>query len=118
MTNALPLVNMAKIAEKMPGWISKILLPEIRTAVKEEVSNQLKAVDAKLASLDAKIEERTKSLEKELVSLRNEMNARLDSIEEKLSLLGRLSQIEAKVERLERQVGIQGSGISRRQSAT
>ncbi|MEM0171607.1 MAG: hypothetical protein QXV57_03500 [Thermoproteota archaeon] len=124
--------NWLKIAEKAPGWVSRILLPEIRSIVKEGVSEQMKIVgakiasldakiaslDIKIASLDAKIEKRTKALEKEIsslrneldvkiTSLRNEMNARFDSIEKRLPLIERLVQIEARIERLERQVGIQ-----------
>jgi hypothetical protein len=51
-----------KIAEKVPSWISRILLPEIRVIVKEEISNQLKPLEAKISALDEKIDERTRAL--------------------------------------------------------
>ncbi|MEM1574236.1 MAG: hypothetical protein QXY96_07165, partial [Candidatus Methanomethylicaceae archaeon] len=61
---------MTKITEKVPRWVSRILLPEIRKIVKEEISEQMKIVDAriaaldsKIAALDSKIEERTKTLD-------------------------------------------------------
>jgi prophage antirepressor-like protein len=117
-----------KIAEKIPTWISKILLPEIRNIVKEEISNQLKPIEAKISALDSKIEERTKSLdskieektkaldmkieertkalEKEIISLRNEMNARFDSIEKRLPLIERIALMEARIEKIEKQIGI------------
>jgi len=37
-----------KTVEKVPSWISRILLPEIRAIVKEEISSQLKSLDAKI----------------------------------------------------------------------
>jgi peptidoglycan hydrolase CwlO-like protein len=124
-----------KVVEKVPSWISRILLPEIRTIVKEEVSNQLKPIEAKISALDekidertksleakilaldskieektkaldSKIEERTKALEKEIIALRNEMNARFDSIEKRLPLIERLVLLEARMEKLEKHVGI------------
>jgi len=117
-----------KIAEKVPSWISRILLPEIRVIVKEEISNQLKPLEAKISALDekidertraldmkieektkaldAKIEERTKALEKEVMSLRNEMNARFDSIEKMLPLIERIALLEARMEKIEKHVGI------------
>jgi peptidoglycan hydrolase CwlO-like protein len=135
-----------KIAEKVPSWISRILLPEIRAIVKEEISNQLKPIDAKISALDskveertkaldakieektksleakisaldskveektkaldAKVEERTKALEVEISSLRNEMVARFDSIEKRLPLIERMALMEARIEKLEKHVGI------------
>jgi len=139
-----------KIAEKVPSWISRVLLPEIRVIVKEEISSQLKPIDAKIEertrsldakieektksleakitaldakidertraldmkieektkALDAKIEERTKALEKEVMSLRNEMNARFDSIEKRLPLIERIALLEARMEKIEKHVGI------------
>jgi len=106
-----------KIAEKIPTWISRFLLPEIRNIVKEEISNQLKPIEAKISALDSKIEERTKALdmkieertkalEKEIISLRNEMNARFDSIEKRLPLIERLALLEARMEKIERHIGI------------
>jgi len=113
-----------KIAEKIPTWISRILLPEIRNIVKEEISNQLKPIEAKISALDEKIEERTKSLEAkisaldmkieertkaleaEISALRNEMNARFDSIEKRLPLIERIALLEARMEKIERHIGI------------
>ncbi|MEM2842818.1 MAG: hypothetical protein QXZ53_02970 [Candidatus Bathyarchaeia archaeon] len=95
-----------KIAEKVPTWISRILLPEIRAIVKEEVSNQIKIIDERTKALDLKIEERTKALEREILSLRSEMNARFDSIEKRLPLIEKIALIEARIERLEKQAGI------------
>ncbi|MBS7655808.1 hypothetical protein KEJ50_04835 [Candidatus Bathyarchaeota archaeon] len=94
-----------KIAEKVPTWISRILLPEIRAIVKEEVSNQIKIIDERTKALDLKIEERTKALEREILSLRSEMNARFDSIEKRLPLIEKIALIEARIERLEKQAG-------------
>jgi len=117
-----------KVAEKVPSWISRILLPEIRAIVKEEISSQLKPIDAKISALDSKVEERTNSLESkisaldskveertkaldmkievEISSLRNEMVARFDSIEKRLPFIERMALMEARIEKLEKHVGI------------
>ena len=106
-----------KVAEKVPSWISRILLPEIRAIVKEEISSQLKPIEAKISALDSKVEERTKALdmkieerskalEKEIMSLRSEMNARFDSIEKRLPLIERIALLEARMEKLEKHVGV------------
>ena len=103
--------------KKIPTWISRFLLPEIRNIVKEEISNQLKPIETKISALDMKIdertkaldmkiEERTKALEKEIISLRNEMNARFDSIEKRLPLIERIALLEARIEKIERHIGI------------
>jgi len=99
-----------KVAEKVPSWISRILLPEIRAIVKEEISSQLKPIEAKISALDSKVEERTKALdakiEVEISSLRNEMVARFDSIEKRLPFIERMALMEARIEKLEKHVGI------------
>jgi len=105
------------LLKKIPTWISRFLLPEIRNIVKEEISNQLKPIETKISALDMKIdertkaldmkiEERTKALEKEIISLRNEMNARFDSIEKRLPLIERIALLEARIEKIERHIGI------------
>jgi chromosome segregation ATPase len=106
-----------KVAEKVPTWISRIQLPEIRTIVKEEISNQLKPIEARISALDekvdertkaldSKIEDRTKALDAKISSLRNEMNARFDSIEKRLPLIERLVLLEARIEKIEKHIGI------------
>jgi len=106
-----------KAIGNVPSWISRILLPEIRTIVKEEISSQISTLDAKISaldskleekskSLDSKFEERTKALDAKISSLRNEMIARFDSIEKRLPLIERMALIEARIEKIEKHVGI------------
>ena len=64
---------LKSVATKFPSWISKILLLEIESMVKEEISSKVKVLDARISALDSKLEERTKTLESEISSLRNEM---------------------------------------------
>jgi hypothetical protein len=40
------------------------------------------------------------------MALRNEMNARFDSIEKRLPLIERIALIEARIEKIEKHVGI------------
>jgi len=41
------IVYMARIAEKVSVWVAKVLLPEIRTIVKEEVSVEVRRSEGK-----------------------------------------------------------------------
>jgi len=74
-----------KIAEKIPTWISRFLLPEIRNIVKEEISNQLKPIETKIEertkALDEKIEEKTKALK----ALDMKIDERTKALEAKIS---------------------------------
>jgi len=60
------------------------LLPEIREVVKEEISNQMKLIDAKIAALDSKLEERTKSLDSKISALDSKLDERTKALDEKL----------------------------------
>ena len=78
---------MAKVATKVPSWISKILLPEIRSIVKEEISNEVKVLDAKISALDSTLEERTKTLDSKIVALDSKLEERTKTLESEISSL-------------------------------
>ncbi|MEM2226910.1 MAG: hypothetical protein QW371_03270 [Candidatus Bathyarchaeia archaeon] len=69
---------MAKrVAEKAPSWISRILLPEIRAIVREELSSQLRPIEAKLLALESKIDERFGALEARISALNSKIDERM-----------------------------------------
>jgi predicted nucleic acid-binding Zn-ribbon protein len=67
---------------------------------------KIDAIDAKILSLRNEMNEKAKALEDKILSLRNEMNARFDSIEKRLPLIERLVLLEARIEKIEKQIGI------------
>ena len=75
---------MAKVAAKVPSWISKILLPEIRSIVREEISNEVKVLDAKISALDSKLEERTKSLDSKMEERFKTLDSKIAALDSKL----------------------------------
>ncbi|MEM2237480.1 MAG: hypothetical protein QXR26_02195 [Candidatus Caldarchaeum sp.] len=94
---------MARVVEKVPGWVARFLLPEIRTLIKEEtkdlkiyMDDRFKAFDERLKAFDEKF----KSFDERLTSLRTEMNVRFDSLEKRLDVLQRVAVLEAEVREL------------------
>ena len=69
------------MAEKIPSWIERLLLPKLSSlegelrAFRGEVAGELKAVNGRIDSL-----------EKQTLCLRNEINARFDALESKVTL--------------------------------
>ncbi|MEM4312157.1 MAG: hypothetical protein QXX95_07195 [Nitrososphaerales archaeon] len=80
---------MTKIAEKVPGWVARFLLPEIRAIVKEEIKDCRIYVD-----------DRFKAMDEKFISLRNEMTTRFESLEKRLGVLQRVAVLEAEVKEL------------------
>ncbi len=110
--------------EKIPGWIERLLLPKLN-----EISGEIKALEAKIESVDNKVDVRIDSLRKEMLSkfdsvdvklkstdakiesLRNEMiskfdavDFRFDSLESKLPVMEKMAEFEARLAELERKL--------------
>ncbi len=77
----------SKIAEKAPGWVTRILLPEIA-----EMKGELKNINTRIDALDSKID-----------SVRNELKADIARVESKVQAdIARLeSKVQADIARLE-----------------
>ena len=102
---------LAKVAEKVPGWVARILLPEIRAIVKEEVASEVKRLDEKMDLLrnellseikrvDEKLGAEIKRVEAELRGMDEKLTAKIDGLERALSLASRLAVLEAEVKEL------------------
>jgi chromosome segregation ATPase len=93
-----------RLAEKVPGWVERLLIPtletRVRTIVKEEVSERVghlektmvarfDAVDAKFEAVDARfdaVNERIDSL-----------NGRMDSLEGQIPMIQDLADLKARL---------------------
>ena len=62
--------------EKIPGWIERLLLPKLN-----EISGEIKAMEAKIESVDNKADVRIDSLRKEMLSKFESGDSRFDSFE-------------------------------------
>lgn len=74
---------MSRVAEKVPGWVERLLIPtlesKIRSIVKEEIGQLEKVMDARFEAVNSKID----SLEKRFPTVQEfaEIKARLNEIE-------------------------------------
>ena len=74
---------MTGVAEKVPGWVERLLIPtlesKVRAVVKEEVGHLEKVMDARFEAVNTKID----SLEKRFPAVQEfaEIKARLAEIE-------------------------------------
>jgi len=84
---------MTKMAEKIPGWVERLLIPtlesKVRSIVSEEVGHLEKVLAARFDGVQSEIrrvDERIGSLEK-----------RFPEVQEIAEIKARLSQVEGKV---------------------
>ncbi|MEM2208972.1 MAG: hypothetical protein QXF09_03225 [Nitrososphaerota archaeon] len=66
------------MAEKIPSWIERILLPKL-----SEITGEIKAINARIDSLEKTFNERFISLRNEMISRFESINIRIDSLEKK-----------------------------------
>lgn len=94
------------MAEKIPGWIERLLLPRLSSlegelkAFRGEVGGQFKEVGGKFEAVNGRID----SLEKQLLSLRSEMNIRFDALESKVTLIEDVTRLKLEMKALTEKV--------------
>lgn len=87
---------MPKMAEKVPGWMERLLLPRLSSiegelkGLRGEMAGEFKAVHSEVTRLDEKVD-----------SLRNEMLTKFDSIDKRLDFARDFGALQAKVNQLE-----------------
>jgi len=111
------------MVEKIPSWIEKLLLPKL-----SEITGEIKAINARIDSLEKTFNERFISLRNEMLtrfeavdkkieSLRNEMNSlrnemlarfemvnnKFDSLEKTIPMMEKLKELEIRIARLEKE---------------
>ena len=80
-------------AEKIPGWIERLLLPDLN-----EMKGELKAINTRIDSTNERIDSLRNEMnsmrnetEAETASLRIEMTVRLDSLEKRIPVIEELT---------------------------
>ena len=104
------------MVEKIPSWIEKLLLPKL-----SEITGEIKAINARIDSLEKTfnerfvslrnemltrfeaVDKRIESLRNEMVSLRNEMFTKFDSLEKTIPMMEKLKELEIRITRLEKE---------------
>ena len=91
------------MAEKVPGWLQRILLPQI-----SEIKGEIKALDAKFGGLEAKVEGEFRAVHSEIARLDQKIGAvddklttRIGDLDKRWDVAQRLAVMEGKVHELE-----------------
>jgi len=87
------------MAEKIPGWIERLLLPRLSS-----IEGELKAFRGEVTGKFEAVNGRIDSLEKQMSSLRNEINARFDALESKVTLVEDVTRLKIEMKALAEKV--------------
>ena len=94
---------MSQMAEKVPGWIERLLLPRLSS-----IEGELKGLKGELNGLRGEmggefkaVHSETRRLDEKIDSLRNETLTRFDGIEKRLDFARDLGVLQTKVTELE-----------------
>jgi len=86
---------MSRIAEKVPGWVERLLIPtlesRVREIVKEEVGHLEKIMEARFEAVNVRID-----------SLEKTFSARIDSLEKRLPVVQELAEIKVRLAEVEK----------------
>jgi len=83
--------SRAQMAEKVPGWLQRVLLPQI-----SEIKGEITALDARLEGFEAKVDGEFRAVHSEI----SRLDEKIDSVDAKLS-----TRIDAMDERLTTRIG-------------
>ncbi len=115
-----------KAAEKVPSWIERILVPSLN-----ELKGEIKAVNARIDSLDDRMNTRITALDGKIDSLRNEtkiemeglrkemqyrfevvdskfetINTKLDSLEKRIPVIEEITALKIRMADLEKRLAV------------
>jgi hypothetical protein len=78
----------ARIGEKIPGWVERLLIPTIesrvRAIVKDEVSHLEKASEARFQAMDEKFDTRLDAFDQRFNALEERFDTKLKATDQKL----------------------------------
>ena len=90
------------MAEKVPGWVERILIPSlesrVRGAVRDEVEHLAKVQDAKFEAVSTRIG----SLEKRMDDRFDGVGTKIDSLEKRISLIQDISDLKERLAAVEK----------------
>jgi len=99
-----------KLAEKVPGWVERLLIPtlesRVRTIVKEEVNHLEKTMNARFEAIDVKFDAvngKIDSLEKVMYSKFDDVSSRIESLERRIPVIQDIADLKARLAVVEKQ---------------
>ena len=99
----------ARIGEKIPGWVERLLIPamdsRIRSAVKDEVGHLEKIMNSRFDSVDVKfhgVDGRFDSLEEKFEARFETLDTKIDSLEKRFPVIQEMAEIKARLAQVER----------------
>ena len=95
---------MARIAEKVPSWVERLLIPtlesRVREIVREEVGHLEKVIEARFEAAS----ERIASLEKNIEARFEAVNVKIDSLEKRIPVVQELAEIKVRLAEVEKRI--------------
>ena len=88
---------MARIAEKVPSWVERLLIPTLESRVREIVKEQV-------GYLEKIIETRFESTNIRVKALEDTLNTRMDSLEKRIPVIEEMAAIKTRLDELERKL--------------
>lgn len=87
--------SIEDMAEKVPGWLERVLLPQI-----SEVKGELKAMNARISGLEGKMEGEFKAVHSEIKRVEEKLGTKIDELDKRLDVTQRLAVVEEQVKEL------------------
>ncbi|MCK4476618.1 MAG: hypothetical protein KAU16_07815 [Methanophagales archaeon] len=92
--------------EKIPSWIERLLLPKLN-----EIVGEIKALEAKIESVDNKVDVRIDAVEKEIASLRTETLVKFEAADAKAEslrneMISRFEAVDSRFDSLEARIPV------------
>ena len=91
------------MAEKVPGWLERILLPQL-----SEIKGEIRAVNGRIGSLEGRMDGEFTAVHSEVRGLDekigveiNRLDERIGGLDKRLEFAERMSKIESRVATLE-----------------
>jgi hypothetical protein len=89
------------MAEKVPGWLERILLPQIG-----ELKGEIRAIGGRFDGLEGKVDGLESKFDGEFAAVHSEINrldSKIDSLDKRMDFSQRLAVVEEKVHELQTQ---------------
>jgi tetrahydromethanopterin S-methyltransferase subunit G len=83
------------MAEKVPGWLGRVLIPQI-----SEVKGELKTINARMDGFEGKMEGEFKAVHSEIKKVEEKLGTSIDELDKRLDVTQRLAVVEEQVKEL------------------
>jgi len=98
--------GIEKVAEKVPGWVERLLIPtlesKVRAIVKDEVGHLEKTMNYKFEAVNARFDAVDARFDAVDIKF-DALNARFDSLEKRVSVMQDIADLKARMAAVEKQ---------------